>query len=65
MMSELPLEEISVAALTRRCKVNRQTFYYHFHDIYDLLALVFLNETIPGVDEAMNSEQMAEINLKK
>jgi len=60
MMSELPLEEISVAALTRRCKVNRQTFYYHFHDIYDLLALVFLNETIPGVDEAMNSEQMAE-----
>ena len=60
MMSELPLEEISVAALTRRCKVNRQTFYYHFHDIYDLLALVFLNETIPGVDEAMNSEQIAE-----
>ena len=59
MMSELPLEEISVAALTRRCKVNRQTFYYHFHDIYDLLALVFLNETIPDIDRVMNSEEMA------
>ena len=59
MMSELPLEEISVAALTRRCKVNRQTFYYHFHDIYDLLALVFLNESIPDIDKAMDSEQMA------
>jgi len=59
MMSELPLEEISVAALARRCKVNRQTFYYHFHDIYDLLALAFLNETIPGVDAANTSEEMA------
>ena len=59
MMSEMPLEEISVAALTRRCRVNRQTFYYHFHDIYDLLALVFLNETIPGIDSVNHSEEMA------
>ena len=58
MMSELPLEEISVAALTRRCKVHRQTFYYHFNDIYDLLALVFLNEKIPGIDETRNSVEM-------
>ena len=59
MMSEMPLEEVSVAALTRRCKVNRQTFYYHFHDIYDLLALVFLNEKIQGIEEVRNSEEMA------
>jgi len=58
MMSELPLEEISVAALARRCKVNRQTFYYHFHDIYDLLALVFLNEKISGIEEARDSVAM-------
>ena len=58
MMSDLPLEEISVAALTRRCKVHRQTFYYHFNDIYDLLALVFLNEKIPNIDDAKNSEEM-------
>ena len=57
-MSHLPLEEISVAALARRCKVNRQTFYYHFHDIYDLLALVFLNEKISGIDEARDSVEM-------
>ena len=58
MMSELPLEEISVAALTRRCKVHRQTFYYHFNDIYDLLALVFLNEKIPHIDDVRNSVEM-------
>ena len=45
MMSELPLEEISVAALARRCKVNRQTFYYHFHDIYELAEWSLMKET--------------------
>ena len=58
MMSELPLEEISVAALARRCKVNRQTFYYHFHDIYDLLTLVFLDEKIEGIDNAKDSVEI-------
>lgn len=49
MMSEVPLDNISVTTLTKKCKVNRQTFYYHFHDIYDLLTLVFLNEKIPNL----------------
>ena len=47
MMSEVPLDSISVTTLAKKCHVNRQTFYYHFHDIYDLLTLVFLNEEIP------------------
>ena len=54
MMSEVPLDSISVTTLTKKCKVNRQTFYYHFHDIYDLLTLIFLNEEIPELDEAQN-----------
>ena len=58
MMAESPLDEISVIALTKKCKVNRQTFYYHFHDIYDLLTLVFLNETIPNIDNCMSLKEM-------
>ena len=58
MMSEVPLDSISVTSLTRRCHVNRQTFYYHFHDIYDLLTLVFLDEKVPHVEEAKNVEEM-------
>lgn len=50
LMSEMPLDSIAVTTLTKKCKVNRQTFYYHFHDIYDLLTLVFLNEEIKGVE---------------
>ena len=52
MMSEVPLDSISVTSLVKRCHVNRQTFYYHFHDIYDLLTLVFLNESIPHAEES-------------
>ena len=31
------LDDITVKGLVEACEVNRQTFYYHFQDIYDLL----------------------------
>ena len=31
------LDDITVKELVEDCEVNRQTFYYHFQDIYDLL----------------------------
>ena len=31
------LDQITVTALTGECQINRQTFYYHFSDIYELL----------------------------
>ena len=46
MMAVMPIDDISVTSLAKRCGINRQTFYYHFHDVYDLLTLVFLNEKI-------------------
>ena len=58
MMSGTPLDEISVTMLVRKCKVNRQTFYYHFHDIYDLLTLVFLDEHIPHLEEVKDINGM-------
>lgn len=32
-----PLDKITVRELAADCGVNRQTFYYHFEDIYDLM----------------------------
>lgn len=58
MMSEMPLDDISVTTLVKKCRVNRQTFYYHFHDIYDLLTLVFLDESIDGIDDVKNINQL-------
>ena len=57
-MSEVPLDAISVTTLVKKCRVKRQTFYYHFHDIYDLLTLVFLNEEIPNVDDSRNIKEL-------
>jgi len=41
MMTVKPMEKITVKDLVEICGVNRQTFYYHFDDIYDLLEWVF------------------------
>ena len=58
MMSSVPLDSISVTALSKKCHVNRQTFYYHFHDIYDLLTLVYLNEVVPHAEEAKTIKEL-------
>ena len=34
---EKPLDKITVTDIAEDCQVNRQTFYYHFQDIYALL----------------------------
>lgn len=37
LMLEKPINKITVKELTSRARFNRQTFYYHFSDIYELL----------------------------
>ena len=37
LLTEKPLDKITVTDLTEHCGVNRMTFYYHFKDIYDLV----------------------------
>lgn len=34
-------DKITVREIVEDCGVNRQTFYYHFHDIYDLIEWIF------------------------
>lgn len=47
LMSEKPFNKISVSELTKRCDVNRQTFYYHFETIIDLYKWVLQEEAGP------------------
>lgn len=37
MLLKLPFDKITVSAIVARCEISSNTFYYHFHDIYDLL----------------------------
>ena len=41
MMALKPIDKITVNDLVETCGVSRQTFYYHFNDVYDLLEWVF------------------------
>lgn len=46
LMEKKPLEKISVQEVTERAELNRQTFYYHFDNIYDLLKWTLEREAI-------------------
>ena len=36
LLLEKPLNKITVGDIAEKCDMNRQTFYYHFHDILEL-----------------------------
>ena len=44
LLNERPLDKITVRVLADECGISRNTFYYHYHDIYELLELMFENE---------------------
>ena len=46
IMKEKDLSKISISEVAEAAKVNRKTFYYHFNDIYDLLAWTLETEAI-------------------
>ncbi len=50
LLSEKPLDKITVIDIVEDCQVNRQTFYYHFQDIYDLVEWIFLTEAAIALD---------------
>ena len=39
------LDRITIRDITDRCGLTRNTFYYHFHDVYDLLNWIFSDKT--------------------
>ena len=45
LLSSRKLDKITVKDITEDCGVNRQTFYYYFRDIYDLLEWNFQDAT--------------------
>lgn len=44
LLEENSIEKISVHDITDKIGVNRQTFYYYFHDIYDLIQWMLSEE---------------------
>lgn len=51
LMKQKPFSKITVSELIRDCNVNRNTFYYHFEDIYGLLRWMLEQETFEVVKQ--------------
>lgn len=45
LLNERPFDKITVTDIAQRCGVSRNTFYYHFQDIFDLVDQMFVMET--------------------
>ena len=44
LLNEHPLDKITVREIAEACGISRNTFYYHYHDVYDLLETVLKSE---------------------
>lgn len=57
-------EKISINDLTRNCNLNRQTFYYHFQDKYDLLQWLYYDELFKDIENIVTFNNWDQCLLK-
>ena len=53
-------DKITVADITDYCGVNRQTFYYHFNDKYELLSWIYTQELFNPLTKDLSIENWGE-----
>ena len=64
LMNLMPMNKITVAMVCEKCDLNRQTFYYHFQDIYECLGYIYQSEVIEKLPEFDSLEQWPDHFLK-
>lgn len=57
---EKPFDKISISDITAVCGLNRQTFYYHFQDKYELLSWIYYNDNFAFIAEDISLENWNE-----
>lgn len=56
MLDKEDIDKITVTKLIAECHISRQTFYYHFKDIMDVLEWTFQHATHELVQKSLNEE---------
>lgn len=67
MIKDHPFDSITITELVERCNISRQTFYYHFADLLDVLEMIFENKiesVIFECNETMDLLSSIKIMLK-
>lgn len=57
-MESTPFAKISIGDITKECGMNRNSFYYHFKDKYDLLNWIFTTE----IAEVVSREEALDLS---
>lgn len=60
LMAKKSLAKISIAEIVDNCGLNRQTFYYHFKDKYDLVNWIYSTEVVASTAESWTYEQWSD-----
>lgn len=56
LMRKKSFDKISISDITNNCYLNRQTFYYHFQDKYELMNYIYYNEIFLPLVENLDEE---------
>ena len=59
-INRMPFDKITVKSIAEECGINRNTFYYHYQDIYELLDEIFLLETKKVLEGNLNYDTWQE-----
>lgn len=57
LLKEKPFSKITINDIANKCDINRQTFYYHFKDIRDLVEWICITETEKQLNQKNKKEK--------
>ena len=61
LLEETSIDKITVKALIDACCISRQTFYYHFQDILDVLEYMIRRDAQELVERARQAENLTQV----
>ena len=64
-LEKKPFDKITVKDIVESCGINRNTFYYYYSDIYDLLEEVFTKELKVITEQHKNGGSWLEAFIKE
>jgi probable dihydroxyacetone kinase regulator len=64
VMNQKSFDKITITDITKSCGLNRQTFYYHFQDKFELLNWIFYNEVINVLTDDLTLDKWQDILLR-
>lgn len=64
LMMKKSFDKITISDISNECGINRQTFYYHFRDKYELLNTIFYNDVIAELIDGLSIDNWTEKFLK-